>query len=88
MSIVQNMLKEKDIPVDQYIWASGNFGFSLVASGGPKDYPTFKATSIDVHEGEGAACLKTRKTGSLGASQGMPIAAGNSDFQENLRLKG
>ena len=67
----------EDIPVDQYIWASGNFGFSLVASGGPKDYPTFKATSIDVHEGEGAACLKTRKTGSLGASQGMPIAAGN-----------
>ena len=49
----------------------------MVASGGPKDYPTFKATSIDVHEGEGAACLKTRKTGSLGASQGMPIAAGN-----------
>ena len=73
---VENVEGE-DISVDQYIWASGNSAFSLVANGGPKDFPTFKATSIDVHSGEGAACLKTRKTGSLPASQGMPIAAGN-----------
>ncbi|WP_455497180.1 PCMD domain-containing protein [Coprobacter sp.] len=67
----------EDISIDQFIWASGNLGFSLVVKGGPKDFPTFKATSVDVHSGEGAACLKTRKTGSLGAAQGMPIAAGN-----------
>lgn len=78
------------VDVDQYIWASGNLGFSMVVSGGIKNFPTFAVGTIfnkngdevkynieEVHSGKASACLKTRKTGSLGASQGMPIAAGN-----------
>ena len=65
----------EDTYIEQYIWASGNLGFSLVASGGPKDFPTF--AEKDASSGKGVACLKTRGTGSLGALQGMPIAAGN-----------
>ena len=65
----------EDTYIEQYIWASGNLGFSMVVSGGAKDFPTF--AEKDASSGKGVACLKTRKTGSLGAKQGMPIAAGN-----------
>ena len=67
--------KVEDTYIEQYIWASGNLGFSMVVSGGAKDFPTF--AEKDASSGKGVACLKTRKTGSLGAKQGMPIAAGN-----------
>ena len=65
----------EDTYIEQYIWASGNLGFSMVVSGGAKDFPTF--AEKDASSGKGVACLKTRKTGSLGALQEMPIAAGN-----------
>lgn len=62
--------------IDLYLWDSGNLGFSAVASGkGPKEYPTF--STDDAHSGSKAAKLVTRKTGTLGASLGKPIAAGN-----------
>ena len=62
--------------IDLYLWDSGNLGFSAVASGkGAKEYPTF--STDNAHSGSKAARLVTRKTGSLGATLGKPIAAGN-----------
>ena len=60
----------------QNVWASGNSGFSLVApEKKPEAYPTQRST--DAFEGQYAADLETKSTGSLGAIVGMPIAAGN-----------
>lgn len=61
---------------DQYVWASGNSGFALLATDKvPEAYPTQKTS--DAFEGNFAAQLETKSTGSLGAMVGMPIAAGN-----------
>lgn len=64
---------------ESMIWASGNAGFALTGvddSGddGYKVYPTYQADN-----GYQGKCLglTTRKTGSLGNSVNMPIAAGN-----------
>lgn len=59
----------------QDIWASGNGGFSLVASGKkPEDYPTAPyKNGLDGY----CAKLETRSTGSLGAIVNMRLAAGN-----------
>ena len=59
----------------QFIWASGNAGFSFVASKAtPDDYPTTPYAF-----GKDGNCLRmtTKKTGSLGAMMKMPIAAGS-----------
>ncbi|GHT19688.1 hypothetical protein FACS189429_7580 [Bacteroidia bacterium] len=58
------------------IWASGNAGFALTApaDAAPDFYPTFAIANGKVGT---AAKLVTRSTGNLGASVGMPIAAGN-----------
>ena len=56
-------------------WASGNPGFALTGAGStPADYPTYQSEAG--YKGKCLA-LTTRKTGSFGASMGMPIAAGN-----------
>jgi len=66
-----------------YIWSSGNAGFAIMTpeDASPDVYPTF--ATVNGKEGS-AAELVTRSTGSLGASVGMPIAAGNlflGDFE-------
>lgn len=56
-------------------WASGNSGFALTGVSGKFDvYPTYQADN-----GYKDKCLglTTRKTGELGSSVNMPIAAGN-----------
>jgi hypothetical protein len=55
-------------------WSSGNQGFALTGRYTPDDFPT----SINKN-GRTGNCVQliTRKTGSLGAMVGMPIAAGN-----------
>ncbi|MDE6181487.1 MAG: PCMD domain-containing protein, partial [Phocaeicola sp.] len=56
-------------------WSSGNQGFALTGQGfTPNDFPTGISK-----EGRTGNCVQliTRKTGSLGAMVGMPIAAGN-----------
>ncbi|MDL2256344.1 PCMD domain-containing protein, partial [Parabacteroides sp. OttesenSCG-928-K15] len=61
--------------VEQNIWASGNPGFKLVASGKlPDEYPT-----VSSPDGMTGRCLKleTRSTGSVGALLNMRLAAGN-----------
>lgn len=60
-------------------WDSGNFGFSLIASGlgiadNPASYPT--AQTDDGYIGKGAV-LRTEDTGFLGSLMGAYIAAGN-----------
>lgn len=56
-------------------WASGNSGFSFAGAGtGPDTYPTYQSNIG--YEGKCLA-LTTRKTGSMGATMNMPIAAGN-----------
>lgn len=60
----------------QNIWASGNSGFSLIApEKRPEAYPTQR--TAQAFQGEYAAYLETKSTGSLGALVGMPIAPGN-----------
>lgn len=69
-------------------WASGNEGFAYTGvKATPDEYPT----TIDSHDsGESnKTCLKlqTKRTGSLGESIGMPLAAGNlflGSFKINL----
>lgn len=59
----------------QYIWASGNKGFSLIAGNKkPEEFPT-----TPYEFGEIGNCLKieTKSTGFLGSLVNMPIAAGN-----------
>lgn len=59
-------------------WASGNPGFALTGIGGDKpDYKIFP--TYQAEEGYKGKCLilTTRKTGWLGSSVNMPIAAGN-----------
>lgn len=60
---------------EQDIWASGNPGFKIVASGlTPEDYPTVPSA-----DGLLGSCIKleTRSTGRAGAVLKMPLAAGN-----------
>ncbi|PSL31344.1 putative glycosyl hydrolase or carbohydrate binding protein [Dyadobacter jiangsuensis] len=60
----------------QNIWASGNSGFSLIApEKQPEAYPTQRSTVSE--QGQYAAYLETKSTGTLGALVGMPIAPGN-----------
>jgi hypothetical protein len=60
----------------QYVWASGNSGFALLAAEkNPAAYPTQRTT--EAFEGSYAVKAETKSTGSLGAMVGMPIAAGN-----------
>ncbi|WP_353719930.1 PCMD domain-containing protein [Dyadobacter sp. 676] len=60
----------------QNIWASGNSGYSLIApEKKPEAYPTQRTT--EATQGQYAAYLETKSTGSLGALVGMPIAPGN-----------
>jgi hypothetical protein len=67
---------EIEFEEQQNVWASGNSGFSLVApEKKPEAYPTQR--SAEAIEGQYAALLETKSTGSLGAIVGMPIAAGN-----------
>lgn len=60
---------------EDVVWASGNPGFSLLASGKPAtDYPTFMSdTGFD----NNCAELITRSTGTWGSWFGSPMAAGN-----------
>ena len=59
----------------QEVWSSGNAGFAITAgSAGGDEYPT--AMTKNGYEGNGAK-LVTRSTGTLGATMGKPIAAGN-----------
>lgn len=66
-------------------WASGNEGFAFTGvKASAKDYPTTQD-----EDGKVGKCLKlqTKNTGSLGASVGMPLAAGNlflGSFSINL----
>lgn len=67
-------LDENDYVVMQ--WASGNGGFSIVnINAKPSDFPTSQSSG-GVNGGM-CAKLVTKSTGGLGASVGMPIAAGN-----------
>ncbi|MDL2310225.1 PCMD domain-containing protein [Parabacteroides sp. OttesenSCG-928-B22] len=66
---------ENEKLVEQNIWASGNTGFKIVASGKtPEDYPT-----VSSPDGMVGRCLKleTRSTGKVGEVLKMPLAAGN-----------
>lgn len=66
---------EKQDGLEEMTWASGNEGFNWAASSSAVEaYPT-----VQYAEGKNGKCVKleTRKTGSLGAMVGMPIAAGN-----------
>lgn len=64
-----------EIIFKQYIWASGNGGFSLTGQGkGPDTYPTSVAPGY--LKGKGAR-LETKSTGHYGKMVRMPIAAGN-----------
>lgn len=68
------MVQGKDMTFHQYIWASGNGGYSL--SGLPRlpeDYPTVSMACMTGR----VARLETRTTGDWGAALRMPIAAGN-----------
>lgn len=59
----------------QYIWASGNAGYSLTGVGKtPEDYPTVSIPQGEVGKG---VKLETKSTGDFGAMAKMPIAAGN-----------
>lgn len=69
------VLYEAAIGHSTLTWSSGNQGFALTGQNyTPNDFPT----SINQNGRTGnCAQLITRKTGSLGAMVGMPIAAGN-----------
>ncbi|WP_455592049.1 PCMD domain-containing protein [Bacteroides sp.] len=57
------------------LWASGNPGYAMTGvQGGSDIYPTYQST--DGYQGK-CLTLTTRKTGWLGNSVNMPIAAGN-----------
>lgn len=57
------------------VWASGNSGYALTGAGSGADtYPTYQS---NIGYRNKCLALTTRKTGSLGASTNMPIAAGN-----------
>lgn len=58
-------------------WSSGNAGFALTLGSNKttEAYPTL--ATIEKRSGEYAALMETKLTGSLGASFGSPIAAGN-----------
>lgn len=59
----------------QYIWASGNAGYSLTGVGKtPEDYPTVSIAQGEIGRG---VKLETKSTGDFGAIARMPIAAGN-----------
>ena len=71
--IWHNVLEDGTLGDD---WASGNPGFKLSRSTAESDeYPTV----YDPNGYDGGPCVRltTRDTGSLGVSQGKPIAAGN-----------
>lgn len=68
-------IKGHDAVFKQYIWASGNSGFSLTGVGKtPQDYPT---VSIDGGVAGKGIRLQTKSTGGFGETVKMPIAAGN-----------
>lgn len=67
---------EKEIVFKQYVWASGNSGYSLTGvATDPFSYPT---VSVEGGVGKGKAVkLETKSTGNFGEQMKMPIAAGN-----------
>lgn len=79
----------KEDGTKNYLWASGNDGFNLMAATlvdeGEQLTPAFYPTAQTPNGYDGKALkLQTKSTGSLGAMVGSPLAAGNlyiGDFQ-------
>lgn len=70
-----NTSEEQNTIFKQYIWASGNAGYSLTGvARTPEDYPT---VSIPAGKSGKGVKLETKSTGGFGAMAKMPIAAGN-----------
>lgn len=73
--VFYNVIDNKGDHFKQYIWASGNAGYSLTGvAKTPEDYPT--VSIAEGYVGKGVK-LETKSTGNFGAAVGMPIAAGN-----------
>lgn len=73
--VFYNLIDNQGDHFKQYIWASGNAGYSLTGvAKTPEDYPT--VSIAEGYVGKGVK-LETKSTGTFGAMAEMPIAAGN-----------
>lgn len=73
--VFYNLIDNQGDHFKQYIWASGNAGYSLTGvAKTPEDYPT--VSIAEGYVGKGVK-LVTKSTGDFGAIAKMPIAAGN-----------